>query len=105
MVARLSSDRFAARGFCLTDALRRRGDLGRNVLKAAPPPPGTVVRILRAGVVGPVGRIGRNELDAGMEADERHILNRDLHETIDKSVRESSLSRAFSGFGFPVIRS
>ena len=33
------------------------------------------------------------------------LINHRYFITIDKSVRESSLSRAFSGFGFPVIRS
>ena len=33
------------------------------------------------------------------------LINHRYFISIDKSVRESSLSRAFSGFGFPVIRS
>ena len=33
------------------------------------------------------------------------LINHRYFITIDKSVRENSLSRAFSGFGFPVIRS
>ena len=40
-----------------------------------------------------------------MKKSKEPLINHRYFITIDKSVRESSLSRAFSGFGFPVIRS
>ena len=43
--------------------------------------------------------------DRCIEIAKEPLINHRYFNTIDKSVRENSLSRAFSGFGFPVIRS
>ena len=61
-------------------SFRHGGDVRQHVLEAAPPPPRTVVGVIRAGVALPVGAVGGHELDAGVEADERHILDRFLQE-------------------------
>lgn len=47
----------------------------------------------------------QNRIDGPYPVIREPLINHRYFITIDKSVRESSLSRAFSGFGFPVIRS
>ena len=49
--------------------LHHRGDVGQHVLEAAPPPPGTIVGILRIGIALPVGAVGGNELGAAGHVD------------------------------------